>query len=204
MAVKIVLASTSPRRRALLAQAHIKFESLAVEVDERIYPDESAIDYIKRMVCAKADAAYGLCHDESAPVLLITADTIGVLQDDILTKPANKTEAFLMWHKMSNKTHEVWTAVQATLLIDGKVRWQQQQVECTKVTFITLDAAKMEYYWHTGEPQDKAGAYGIQGYGATWVARIEGDYSNVVGLPLVTTLSLIEKANQVANQSPSI
>ncbi|WP_019671630.1 Maf family protein [Psychrobacter lutiphocae] len=128
--------------------------------------------------------------------LIITADTIGVLADgqSILVKPVDKTDAFAMWQQMSGTEHSIWTAVQLTLVTDGgDVVCQKNLLEKTSVKFIALDEAEMQVYWETGEPQDKAGGYAIQGKGALWVERIEGSYSNVVGLPLAQTVAAIRQ-----------
>lgn len=197
--MNIVLASTSPRRQDLLRLAHIEFDVLAVAVDERAHQDETALAYIERMVLAKSQAACAKLST-STPTLVLTADTIGVLDGVVLTKPNNRQDAFDMWRRMSGRTHSVWTAVQGVLLVAGEVVWQGQKRECTEVTFLPLSDEMMAYYWQTGEPQDKAGAYGIQGFGATWVQKIDGDYSNVVGLPLPATLALINGAQAALSQ----
>lgn len=204
--LNIVLASTSPRRAELLKQAHVDFSVLAVAVDESVCPSELPVDYISRMVNAKADAALGALNSDDLTdnaTLVLTADTIGVLENgQVLTKPVDKADAFAMWHLMSGKTHVVMTAVAARLVMAGRLIWQDEILEKTTVRFRVLNADDMAYYWQTKEPADKAGAYAIQGFGATWVAAINGDYSNVVGLPLVATLGLIERGkNALMSQS---
>lgn len=197
--MKIILASTSPRRQQLLALADIDFVTQAVEVDESILPNEKPQDYIVRMVQAKATAA-GQSLAEwyeagESHYLVITSDTIGVLADglSILVKPTDKADAFAMWQKMSNTQHAVWTAVQLTVFDNQANRLYTENIlEKTEVTFIELDEPAMEAYWASGEPADKAGGYAIQGRGATWVERINGSYSNVVGLPLSQTLAAIK------------
>lgn len=204
--LNIVLASTSPRRAELLKQAHVDFSVLAVAVDESVCPPELPVDYISRMVNAKADAALGVLNSDDLTdnaMLVLTADTIGVLENgQVLTKPVDKVDAFAMWHLMSGKTHMVMTAVAARLVVAGRLIWQDEILEKTTVRFRVLTADDMAYYWQTKEPADKAGAYAIQGFGATWVTGINGDYSNVVGLPLVATLGLIERGkNALMSQS---
>lgn len=204
--LNIVLASTSPRRAELLKQAHVDFSVLAVAVDESVYLSELPVDYISRMVNAKADAALGALNSDDLTdnaKLVLTADTIGVLESgQVLTKPVDKADAFAMWHLMSGKAHVVMTAVAARLVVAGRLIWQDEILEKTTVRFRVLTADDMAYYWQTKEPVDKAGAYAIQGFGATWVAGINGDYSNVVGLPLVATLGLIERSkNALMSQS---
>ena len=224
----IILASGSPRRRELLSRAQLTFTVISVDIDETPYQDESPKDYIVRMVAAKAEAATTQLNRQlknnedhssylyqsllSQPIILLTSDTIGVLPDGktVLVKPNNREDAYHMWQHMSDSTHEVWTAVQATQLSilsthckhahqsdsDNEqvlqVVNQQQIIERTEVTFIALTAEMMSEYWDSGEPADKAGGYGIQGLGAAWVSRINGSYTNVVGLPLAQTLALIK------------
>ena len=213
--MKIILASTSPRRQDLLSLADIEFTTQAVDVDESVLSEEMPQDYIVRMVQAKVEAAAevikqfvssnnnstatNLEQKQKEHYLVITADTIGVLADgvSILVKPTDKNDAFAMWQKMSNTQHAVWTAVQLSVIDSvGKVIHTDNILEKTEVTFIELDNPAMEAYWATGEPTDKAGGYAIQGKGASWVERINGSYSNVVGLPLAQTIAAIQRIKQ--------
>ena len=229
----IILASSSPRRRELLSRAQLEFTVINVDIDETPYQDESPKDYIIRMVAAKAEAATTQLDSQlkiqlkslddqpsnsyqsliSQPIILLTSDTIGVLPDGktVLVKPNNREDAYHMWQQMSDSTHEVWTAVQATELslqpkhphqADNEqtlqVINQQQIIERTEVTFVALTKEMMGEYWESGEPADKAGGYGIQGLGAAWVSRINGSYTNVVGLPLAQTLALIKDMSNTA------
>ena len=212
----IILASGSPRRRELLERAQLDFSLLSVDIDETQYDNESPKDYIERMVATKADAAIQQLNDSIATnkdefaeqLLILTSDTIGVLADDqtVLVKPTDREHAYSMWQQMSDNVHEVWTAVQAsqvslppkdTHTANHKRMFQvvnQQKItERTEVSFIPLTAEMMSEYWDSGEPADKAGGYGIQGLGAAWVSRINGSYTNVVGLPLAQTLALIKE-----------
>lgn len=196
MGLPIFLASTSPRRHALLNQVNIVHGQLAVAIDETQYPDERPIDYIERMVMQKAVAALAVMHDDHQQALVITADTIGVLRSGaVLQKPNDYQEAVAMWQQMSDDQHQVWTAVQVSLVgyQDGQLVLldQQRQTVKTEVDFVKLTEPMMADYWATGEPHDKAGGYAIQGQGAAWVKSIHGSYSNVVGLPLVETIELI-------------
>lgn len=196
MGLPIFLASTSPRRHALLNQVNIVHGQLAVAIDETQYPDETPIDYIERMVMQKAVAALAVMHDDHQQALVITADTIGVLRSGaVLQKPNDYQEAVAMWQQMSDGQHQVWTAVQVSLVgyQDGQLVLldQQRQTVKTEVNFVKLTEPMMADYWATGEPHDKAGGYAIQGQGAAWVKSIHGSYSNVVGLPLVETIKLI-------------
>lgn len=214
----IILASGSPRRRELLERAQLAFSTLSVDIDEKKHEDESPTDYIERMVATKAEAAIQQltsrlqtdkgCFSES--LIILTSDTIGVLADGqtVLVKPVDREHAYSMWQQMSDNVHEVWTAVQVTKvslsslsseLSDTsshepvlRIVNQQKITECTEVSFIPLTTEMMSHYWDSGEPADKAGGYGIQGLGAIWVSRINGSYTNVVGLPLPQTLALIK------------
>jgi len=218
--MNIILASGSPRRRELLARAQLDFSVLSVDIDETQQVDELPKDYIERMAATKAAAAIEQLnqtlnidedHEDSfaESVVILTSDTIGVLPDGktVLVKPVDREHAYSMWQQMSDNVHEVWTAVQATRiqLLSKKVEDhtsncikafqvvdQQQFTERTEVTFIPLTTQMMSDYWDSGEPADKAGGYGIQGLGAAWVERINGSYTNVVGLPLAQTLALIK------------
>ncbi|MBE9589809.1 septum formation inhibitor Maf [Moraxella sp. K127] len=191
--IPLILASTSPRRHELLTQLHIPFTVKSVQIDERFYSHENPHDYIMRMVKTKADKA---CADVSSAIV-ITADTIGVADDEILTKPADKAHAFAMWDKLSGGTHEIWTAVCASTVKDRQVIFQKIIKVTTQVTFIKLTAHQKERYWATGEPADKAGAYAIQGGAMAWVRSINGGYTNVVGLPLAQTAELIDDCMQI-------
>lgn len=228
--MNIILASGSPRRRELLTRAQVDFTIMGVDINETPYDDEHPKDYIQRMVAAKATAAVSQLHLQSQgnsshtiadceSFLILTADTIGVLSDGktVLVKPTDFKHAQSMWQQMSDSTHQVWTAVQATLVstssldkqtkVAGRainneplpVVWQKQIIESTEVSFVPLTQAMMEGYWDSGEPTDKAGGYGIQGLAAAWVTRINGSYTNVVGLPLAQTLALIDAARDSAS-----
>ena len=217
----IILASGSPRRRELLERAQLEFSTLSVDIDETQHDDESPTDYIERMVATKAEAAIQqlasrLKTDKSCfsdSLIILTSDTIGVLADGqtVLVKPVDREHAYSMWQQMSDSVHEVWTAVQAThVSLSSQVANssthepvfqiinQQRITERTEVTFIALTAEMMSNYWESGEPADKAGGYGIQGLGAIWVSRINGSYTNVVGLPLPQTLALIQNVKDIS------
>lgn len=227
MSLPIILASGSPRRLELLEVADVVPFVMPVDIDETWRQAEKPVDYIQRMVSEKAEAAL-TCQSQIAEhcklmgeqaAIILTADTIGVLADEqVLVKPTDKADAFAMWSQMSDSSHEVWTAVQASLVslkdgINNEVLthealaqnalnkiWQQQILVKTEVLFVPLDEAMMTAYWHSGEPQDKAGGYAIQGHAAAWVSTIVGSYTNVVGLPLAQTLALIAAAEQAHHQ----
>lgn len=215
----ILLASGSPRRRELLTAAQLSFSTMSIDIDETPLADELPTAYIKRMVKSKSIAAIKQLNLQLAssnsedkftitttpkPIIILTADTIGVLADGktVLVKPVNREHAYNMWQQMSDNTHQVWTAVHAVkvqLAYDDKglEQWQavaeQQIIESTDVSFVPLTTDMMANYWDSGEPADKAGGYGIQGLAAAWVTRINGSYTNVVGLPLAQTLALIDQ-----------
>lgn len=188
----IVLASTSPRRQELLLAAGVEFMMRSVEIDESWQIKETPTDYINRMVLTKAQQA-SLLGDLPNKCLLITADTIGVIGDMVLTKPKDRADAYRMWQMLSETSHEIWTAVCVSVIEAGQLIDQAVICECTKVTFVKLTQSMMADYWATGEPQDKAGAYAIQGGAMAWVLSIDGSYTNVVGLPLAQTLALIDQ-----------
>ena len=223
--MNLILASGSPRRHELLTRAQLDFTVMSVDIDETPHVNESPKDYIERMVASKAEAALEQLNKElnkklndrqidlSESIIILTADTIGVLADGktVLVKPDSREDAYRMWQQMSDDTHQVWTAVQATQVsLTAKaanhpshkpvlqIVNQQQITERTDVTFIPLTEEIMENYWDSGEPADKAGGYGIQGLGAAWVSRINGSYTNVVGLPLAQTVALIKNITTVS------
>lgn len=223
--MNLILASGSPRRHELLTRAQLDFTVMSVDIDETPRVNESPKDYIERMVASKAEAALEQLNKElnkklndrqtdlSESIIILTADTIGVLADGktVLVKPDSREDAYRMWQQMSDETHQVWTAVQATQVsLTAKaanhpshkpvlqIVSQQQITERTDVTFIPLTEEMMENYWDSGEPADKAGGYGIQGLGAAWVSRINGSYTNVVGLPLAQTVALIKNITTVS------
>lgn len=179
----LYLASKSPRRRELLTQIGVAFSIIDVDVPEERAPDETPLDYVSRLAADKARAGSLLKPD--APVL--GADTIVVLDSTVLEKPANKTQAVNMLTSLSGQTHQVMTAVSIC-------RGTEQKTLCsrTDVRFRTVSSAEAERYWNSGEPQDKAGGYGIQGFGGVFVEEIRGSYSAVVGLPLFETSQLLQ------------
>jgi septum formation protein len=182
----LVLASESPRRARLLAMLGIRFEVLPADLDEERRPAEPPGGYAERTAREKASAVRA---DRPRSVIL-AADTIVVLDGEVLGKPAGVEEAVHMLMRLQGRSHEVQTAV-AVAGPDGSLR---SGVETTRVAVRPFDAATAASYAATGEPLDKAGAYGIQGYGATLVEAIEGDFFAVMGLPIVRALRLLEEA----------
>lgn len=190
---RLVLASASPRRRELLAQAGYVFEVQAADVDESVRAGEAAGDYVKRLAEEKAVAVSGRTQVSEAspgsPELLVVlgADTTVVCDGEILAKPDDAEHAKEMLRKLSGRTHEVLTGV-AVATRAGVV----SAVETTSVTFSEIPEVELDKYCATHEPLDKAGAYGIQGYAARWIPRIDGDYFNVMGLPIARVVGMIE------------
>jgi len=184
---RLVLASGSPRRRALLARLGHEFEVRTSGADERVLPGESPEQHVRRLAAAKASAAVG------ADELALGADTIVVVDGEILGKPADDAEARSMLARLSGRPHEVWTGV-AIAARDGAGDTARVEARScrTEVRFRALTAAEIDAYVATGEPADKAGAYAIQGGAAGFVDAVEGDYENVVGLPLGVVRDLLE------------
>lgn len=179
----LYLASGSPRRRELLAQIGVPFTLVAAPIDETPLPGEGAADYVERL--ARAKAAAGLAQVQGAGVVL-GADTAVVLDGRILGKPENREHSLAMLAELSDREHQVLTAVALT---DGQ-RCLSACVVST-VRFRAIGASEAERYWASGEPQDKAGGYAIQGLGAVFVTGLTGSYSAVVGLPLSETADLL-------------
>jgi septum formation protein len=194
----IYLASRSPRRRELLAQIGVKFEPLLFregprqdeDTDEAVRPGEQADEYVRRVTRLKAEAAWqrivmrrGL---QRKPVL--AADTTVTLAGEILGKPFDRADAERILNLLAGTQHRVLTAVSVTY--EGR---HETVVSESLVTFAPLDDARIAAYVQSGEPFDKAGAYGIQGRAGAFVERIEGSYSGVMGLPLFETAELLRK-----------
>lgn len=174
---KIILASASPRRAELLYQIGVKFELVPSQIEERPHPDEAPPDYITRIARAKVIAVAR--QQESG--LIIGADTVVVLDGRLLGKPVDNHEAKNMLKQLSGRWHAVMTGV---ALYDVESRHEVADYEKTLVKFAQLTDREIDWYVHTGEPKDKAGAYGIQGLGGLFVDEIAGNYYNVVGLPI--------------------
>ena len=181
---RLVLASASPRRRALLEQIGFKFEIqfdvVATDVDESVRPGEAPAAYVERLACTKAKAGH------QPDCVTLGADTTVAIDDEILGKPCGLTEGVAMLMRLSGRMHEVHTGI---AVYDGERL--ESDVATTRVYFRSISAEEAQWYWHTGEPADKAGGYGIQGIGGIFAERLEGSYSAVVGLPLVQTERLL-------------
>jgi septum formation protein len=188
--VALVLGSTSPRRAELLKQIGLEFRTLKPAIDEHVAADESARDYVSRMSNEKYSALIQVNELRSDEVLL-TADTIVVSENEILGKPLDEADAARMLRKLSGQQHQVLTSV----TIGKKGEHNHQFIVETNVHFRTLTDKEIADYWATGEPADKAGAYGIQGIGTIFVEAIAGSYTNVVGLPLTETAKILADFN---------
>jgi septum formation protein len=184
----LVLASGSPRRRDLLSGAGVPFTVHPSRVEEKATPGEDAQDFTQRAARMKAEAVAGT---QPPGTWILAADTTVVLDGTILGKPKNEADAAKMLRLLSGRRHRVLTAV--VLAQAGGDEFFELLCE-TSVWFRPLDAATIHEYLATGEPMDKAGAYGIQGRGAMLVSSIEGSYTNVVGLPLAETIQLLAEA----------
>jgi septum formation protein len=192
----LILASGSPRRHELLTQAGLRINVHAADVNEDRFPDETAAAYVQRLAVEKAQAIWTLRESTDTPedpLVILGADTCVVCDGHILGKPVNNADAGRMLELLSGRTHAVLTGL-AAITRKGVL----SDVEITQVTFNCAKQSEINEYIATGEPLDKAGAYAIQGYAARWIPRIEGDYFNVVGLPIARTIALVEEARAAA------
>lgn len=180
MSPVLVLASASPRRRELLAQAGIPCEVRPADIDETPLEGEPPGDYVQRLAEAKARAAW------STGETTLGADTTVVIEGEILGKPADAADAARMIRRLAGRGHEVLTGY---CLFDGRLALSG--VEVTEVFFRPMTDQEIEEYAHSREPLDKAGGYGIQGLASKYVERIEGCYFNVVGLPVARVYALL-------------
>jgi septum formation protein len=172
---ELVLASSSPRRREILASLGLSFTVRASNVDESLRPGESAFDAAERLARAKAAATAA----GASEVLVVAADTLVVLEGVALGKPKDRADGRRMLEALSGRAHDVVTGVACALggrIVSGR--------ETTRVVFAAMSVAEIAAYAATGEPDDKAGAYAVQGIGGLFVERLEGSPSNVVGLPV--------------------
>ena len=175
--MKIILASQSPRRKELLERMGIQdFETISPNVDESAFHGLPPEELVRRLSAEKAAAVAGKVGEDA---IVIAADTVVALDGAVLGKPADELDAFKMLSALSGVRHQVYTGV--TVCRGGE---KQTAHEVTDVTFRELSEEEIEHYIATGEPMDKAGAYGIQGYGALLIQGISGDYYNVMGLPV--------------------
>jgi nucleoside triphosphate pyrophosphatase len=176
--MKLILASSSPRRAQILHDAGFTFSVISSAVDETPFPEETARDHVSRLAAAKAEL---VAARAVGPAIVIAADTVVALDERILGKPRSEADARQMLEMLSGRTHNVLTGVTMIRLPDAE---RIEFVESTLVHFAALPEEEITRYLATEEPQDKAGAYGIQGRAGRYIPRIEGCYFNVVGLPL--------------------
>ena len=184
----LFLASGSPRRRELLTQIGVPFQVVSASIDETPLSDECPAAYVERLARAKARAGreHLLGASVSAPFCVLGADTAVVLDDQILGKPVDEANALSMLMALSGREHEVLTAI----AILAAERCETRVVR-SRVSFRTISQQEAAQYWASGEPQDKAGGYAIQGLAAVFVAGLNGSYSGVVGLPVCETAELL-------------
>lgn len=180
---RLILASGSPRRKALLEQLGLHFDVFSPDIDETAGINEPVAEYVERLACEKAQAVL----DRFPDAIVIAADTSLGLDGQILGKPESREHALNMWTALSGRWHDVYTGVCVRTLKEN-----YSIVVRTQVEFQPLSPIDMENYWATGEPQGKAGGYAIQGIAARFIPRIDGSYSNVVGLPLHETVQLLQ------------
>jgi len=180
----IVLASASPRRAELLRAAGIEFDVLPAHIDESARERETADAYVRRIADAKARAVAARVTDR----IILAADTTVVVDDEMLAKPIDDDDAKRMLRMLSGRSHEVLTAVSVGRA-GGAVL---TEIERTAVEFAAMTEFEIDWYVETGEPRDKAGAYAIQGYASRFVTRIDGSYSNVVGLPIALVYEILK------------
>jgi septum formation protein len=186
----LYLASGSPRRRELLTQIGVSFTAVGVDIDETPLPDESAVAYVERLARDKAEAGMAtlVTGGNAADACVLGADTAVVLDGQILGKPVDQAHAQAMLNALSGREHEVLTAV--AILDHSRC---EAYVVRSVVRFRPIQAGEAQAYWNSGEPQDKAGGYAIQGLAAIFVDGLQGSYSAVVGLPLCETAELLSR-----------
>ena len=193
----IYLASRSPRRRELLTQIGVRFQLLAfrappredAQVNEAVLPNEAPLDYVQRVARAKARFGWQLLAGRKLPVApVLAADTAVIVDDAILGKPAGRADAAYMLHLLSGRSHRVLTSV--VLRLDDR---ELEALSESLVRFRTLDAQEISDYLATGEGDDKAGAYAIQGRAAQFIPEIQGSYSGIMGLPVYETAELLRR-----------
>lgn len=187
----LILASSSPRRSQLLQLAGLEFTVEAADIDEQVQPGETPSTYVQRLALEKAQAVWDRHKADAGDLIVLGADTTVVCDGVVLGKPADAADARRMLRMLSGRTHQVLTGIAAV-----SQRGLFSEVEITQVFFDLIDEEELAHYIASGEPMDKAGAYGIQGYAARWIPRIEGCFFNVMGLPLARTMALLTRARE--------
>lgn len=183
--MSIILASASPRRAELLRQLRLEFQVAPMDVDETKHNNETATEYVQRVARDKAIAA---ASKHTPQDVIIAADTAVCLEELVFGKPKNRADGLQMLAALSGETHIVLSAV--VVSYGDKIG---QALSATEVVFRDISLAEAERYWDSGEPQDKAGGYAIQGLGAMFVTEIRGSYTGVVGLPLFELIQLLQE-----------
>jgi septum formation protein len=185
--MRLILASASPRRAELLRTAGYSFDTMTVDVDERVRPGEAAEAYVRRLAIEKSAHAHSVIL-EGGHYVILAADTAVVVDGDILGKPVDNGDARRMLRRLSGREHEVMTGIS---LRAGAL--ELGAVETTRVEFMRLSSDDVEWYVRSGEGRDKAGAYAIQGLASRFIPRIDGSYTNVVGLPVARVAGLLDE-----------
>ena len=175
---KLILASKSPRRSELLRAAGWTFEVVPADIDESLLDHETPVNYVKRLAIEKAETVAA----RVASGLVLAADTTVVVDDHVLGQPEDDADARRMLKLLNGRWHEVLTGVALVRVGEGQAAFTDH--ECTRVKFAQMSDEEIEWYVSTGEPRGKAGAYGIQGRASVFIEEIQGDYFNIVGLPL--------------------
>ncbi len=188
--MRLILASASPRRAAVLRDAGVAFEAVSTSVDEARWPGERPEELVERLAEAKARAVAAGLANKAGPAIVVGADTEVVVDGRVLGKPTSAETARSMLRHLSGRVHGVITGLAVMRLPDGAARTEH---ETTLVTFAPLSEGEIEDYVASGEPFDKAGAYAIQGRGGRFVIRVEGCYFNVVGLPVARLYRILRE-----------
>jgi septum formation protein len=189
--VRLILASASPRRAELLRAAGFEFDLLVADVDERVRADETPSRYVRRLAAEKSAAASSVTSragGTSNHQVILAADTTVVLAGQILGKPEDEADAARMIRALAGRAHEVMTGVSVRCNA-----YEVGRVETTTVCFAPMSDADVAWYAASGEGRDKAGGYAIQGLASRFIPRIEGSYSNVVGLPIAAVVELLRE-----------
>lgn len=192
-AADLILASRSPRRHQLLAQIGVRFEVVVADVDESVLQGETPAAYVRRLARAKA---LEVLRREKGRLPVMGSDTAVILDSAILGKPVDRDDAVKMLRALSGRTHEVYSAV-ALALDENRV---EERINVSRVTFAELTAEWIEAYCDSGDPMDKAGAYGVQGRAGERIERIEGSFYGVMGLPLYETSLLLEALERTSGR----
>jgi septum formation protein len=187
----LVLASASPRRREILEQLGVAFRVIPSGIDERALPGETPAQHVQRLAHEKAAHVRAALQGDASHPVVLAADTVVLIDDLVLGKPSDDAEAEQMLLRLAGRTHEVITAM---AVCEAGTEHRDELSVITRVRFRSLDAESARAYVASGEGRDKAGSYAIQGLGAGLVAAIDGSYTNVVGLPAVEVLDMLQRA----------